>query len=175
MAIWGYIALTLLVLVIAATIIAVWRSGAKKAIGLALARRVALECCASSQKSGSFTADVGDIDQGLLDIATQGFSLTIIEIVVAWRKDNKRCFFTLQVTGKDSDGASGTVQSPEFVVPCEGGEMARTDEMPMPGDDECNTKSECPYDAWHEGSRACVLRKGHFRAHKCVREHEWRD
>lgn len=106
-----------IVILIVALLVSALRSGTGKITQRAIDRLVKFEC-AEGKPSGEFPINLTEITQSILDVLTQGFTLENFRAKVKWRKDGRRCVYTIVVIGTDGNNQI-TRESEEFTVePC---------------------------------------------------------
>lgn len=106
-----------LVALIMGFIVAVWVKGGKKVKGITIARLVKMECASitSTNHSGEFDIEIGELSQDIKDILTEGFTLEMVSAKVKWKKRGKKCVYTIEAK-LDKDGTEITDSSQEFTV-----------------------------------------------------------
>lgn len=103
----------IVLVVIVAFVVYLGRNIARKGRERALERIVKVGC--TDARSGEQEILLTELEQGVIDVLTQGFTLESNKVKLVWRKTSEGvCKYKIVAPGKDSSGAAGTKETQEF-------------------------------------------------------------
>ncbi len=84
-----------LLIIVAGFLVSALSKGGNKAARITMQRLVKAQCV--DKNSGEIDVSITEIDQSILDVLTQGFTLNNFKAKLVWRKVGKKCVYKVKV------------------------------------------------------------------------------